>query len=148
MVLSNLVANGITLLFLLRGLPSLREFDTRVLRPMLAYAWPLLVAGLAGMFNETLDRVLLKYRLGGTPSSAMWQVGVYGAVYKLAVLMSLYTQAFRMGAEPFFFRKNADKSNKDPNDGLSYGKVFWYYSFVGWGLFWWLPWGWTQPNCS
>jgi len=134
-VLSNLVANGITLLFLLRGLPLLRDFDTRILRPMLAYAWPLLVAGLAGMFNETLDRVLLKYRLGGTLSSALWQVGVYGAVYKLAVLMSLYTQAFRMGAEPFFFRKNTVNPDNDPKDSLSYGKVFWYYSFIGWGLF-------------
>jgi len=134
-VLSNLVANGITLLVLMRGLPSLRDFDSRVLRPMLAYAWPLLVAGLAGMFNETLDRVLLKYRLGGTPSAAMWQVGVYGAVYKLAVLMSLYTQAFRMGAEPFFFRKTSVDSRNEIDDGPSMGKVFWYYSLIGWGLF-------------
>jgi len=132
-VLSNLVANGLTFLVLLRGLPSWSAFDWRVLRPMLAYAWPLLIAGLAGMFNETLDRVLLKYRLGGTVSQALWQVGVYGAVYKLAVLMSLFTQAFRMGAEPYFFgQKTAGNSDKPQP---AYGKVFWYYSLIGWGIF-------------
>lgn len=132
-ILSNLAANALTFLVLLRGLPSWVAFDWRVLRPMLAYAWPLLVAGLAGMFNETLDRVLLKYRLGGTTAQALWQVGVYGAVYKLAVLMSLFTQAFRMGAEPYFFgQKNPeDSSERKP----AYGKVFWYYSFMGWGIF-------------
>jgi O-antigen/teichoic acid export membrane protein len=68
---------------------------------MLGYALPLLVAGLAGMVNETLDRVLLKYLL--PEATAMAQLGIYGACYKISILMSIFIQAFRYAAEPFFF---------------------------------------------
>lgn len=103
--LSNLIANGVTLLLLVPGFPRFRgHFDPQLWREMFIYGLPLLPAGLAGMVNETFDRILLKYLLPGTVNENLYQVGVYGAVYKLAMLMSLFTQAFRTGAEPFFFQ--------------------------------------------
>ena len=63
----------------------------------------MLLAGLGGMVNETMDRVLLKYLLPG--QIAMQQLGIYGACYKISILMSLFIQAFRYAAEPFFFAR-------------------------------------------
>jgi O-antigen/teichoic acid export membrane protein len=87
------------------------SFDRRLLKTLLRYSYPLLVAGLAGTINEALDRVLLKHLL---PESAhpMEQLGIYGANYKLAVLMTLFVQMFKYAAEPFFFSKSEDKNSK------------------------------------
>lgn len=76
-------------------------FDTRLWGKMLLYALPLLVAGMAGWINEALDKLLLKYIL--PEGIAMQQVGIYGAVYKLSIMMTLFVQAFRFAAEPFYF---------------------------------------------
>ena len=69
---------------------------------MLIYALPLLVAGFAGMINETIDRIFLKYMAPGK-AEALVQVGIYGACYKVSILMTLFIQTFRYAAEPFFF---------------------------------------------
>ncbi len=104
---ANLVANAVVLLLLL---PEFRRvdlgFDPELWRRMIRYAMPLLVVGLAGMVNETLDRILLKYMLPeGTGETA---VGIYGACYKISILMAIFRQAFQYAAEPFFFsQRNA-----------------------------------------
>lgn len=103
--LSNLLANALTLVWLLPLVPAWKGFDTTLWKEMLMYGIPLLFAGLAGMVNETLDRALLKYLLPGTVEARFHALGIYGAVYKLAMLMSLFTQTFRMAAEPFFFQQ-------------------------------------------
>jgi len=147
-ILSNVFANSLTLLLLVRLWPKPRDFRWSTLQPMLTYAWPLLLAGLAGMLNETLDRIMLKFRWTGTHEQALWQVGIYGAVYKLSILMSLFTQAFRMGAEPYFLGSGRSIQEDDATDGQPrnprYGEVFWYYSLAGWGIFLtvmlWLDW--------
>lgn len=108
--LANLIANALTLLWLLPGTPAFKGFDTSLWRELFVYALPLLPAGLAGMVNETLDRILLKYLLPGNTQENLHQLGVYGAVYKIAMLMSLFTQTFRTAAEPFFFQQA--KSNQ------------------------------------
>lgn len=100
---ANLIASVVTWLLMLRDFRfSRREFDPTILKGMLMYALPLLVAGLAGMVNETLDRIMVKYLVTDT-GSAMKQLGIYGACYKLSILMTLFIQAFRYAAEPFFF---------------------------------------------
>ena len=78
---------------------------------MRAFAWPLAIAGLAGMVNETADRAVLKYLLPADTADA--ELGIYGACYKLAVLITLFIQAFRMGAEPFFFSHAKEKNSKE-----------------------------------
>lgn len=109
--ISHLVASVITIPLLFAEIVQVaRGFDTALWKRMLAYGLPLLVVGLGGMVNETLDRAIMKYML--PPGEAtMSQVGIYGGCYKLAILMSLFIQAFRFAAEPFFFShaKNSDQ---------------------------------------
>jgi len=101
--ISNLVASSLTLLLLLPALLKINYvFDLLLWKRMLRYALPLLVAGLAGMINETMDRVLLKYLLPNK-ISAMSQLGIYGACYKVSIVMTIFIQTFRYAAEPFFF---------------------------------------------
>lgn len=100
--IANAVASGVTLLLLAPEFrPVTAGFDAALLRRMLRYALPLLVVGLAGMVNETLDRILLKYLLPA--DTALTAVGIYGACYKISIIMSLFIQAFRYAAEPFFY---------------------------------------------
>ena len=75
---------------------------------MLAYGLPLLVGGLAGITNEMFSRVSMKYQLEG--EDALYQLGIFGACYKVSVLMTLFVQTFRFAAEPFFFSRAADKN--------------------------------------
>lgn len=114
--LANLAASALTLLLLGRELLDFRFRwpDLSFLRPLLAYALPLMLMGLAGMVNETLDRILLPRWLPENfyPGlSRLGAVGVYGACYKLSIFMSLIIQAFRYAAEPFFFSQSAEKNS-------------------------------------
>ena len=127
--ISNLIASITTLLMLLPEILRFRiRFEPVLLRQLLAYALPLLVVGLAGMVNEVADKILLKYLMvppEGTidrNAYAMGQVGVYGANFKLAVLMSLFIQMFRFAAEPFFF---AQAKNENPQK--IYAEVMKYF---------------------
>ncbi|MBK9175316.1 MAG: oligosaccharide flippase family protein [Flavobacteriales bacterium] len=108
--LINLVASGVKFLLLVPQWPRFAQFDRALLKPMRAFAWPLAIAGLAGMVNETADRAVLKYLLPADTADA--QIGIYGACYKLAVIITLFIQAFRMGAEPFFFSHAKEKNSK------------------------------------
>jgi len=109
--LSNAIAGAVTLLFLLPQLLQIRlPFDAILWKKMMRYAWPLIIVGFAGMINEMLSRVMLKYLLTGTEQENLAQLGVFGANYKLAMLITLFTQAYRYAAEPFFFR-NAGSEN-------------------------------------
>ena len=113
--LANLVASGLTLLLLGRELLDFRfRLDVSFLRPLLAYAYPLMLMGLAGMVNETLDRILLPKWLPANfypGQSSLTAVGIYGACYKLSIFMSLVIQAFRYAAEPFFFAQSTEKNS-------------------------------------
>jgi O-antigen/teichoic acid export membrane protein len=101
--LSNLIASAATTLcFLPMALRKTGHWNPALLKTMLGYAWPLLLAGLAGMINETLDRVLLKFLLPAG-SNAMAQLGIYGACYKIAIILTIFIQTYRYAAEPFFF---------------------------------------------
>lgn len=108
--IANLVASiGRFAMLLPNMLRAHFAFDRRLWRQMVFYAMPLLVAGLAGIINETLDRVLLKWmlleHLGETET--LKQLGIYGACYKLSIIITLCIQAYRYAAEPFFFDQSA-----------------------------------------
>jgi O-antigen/teichoic acid export membrane protein len=77
---------------------------------MLSYSWPLLVGGIAGSMNEVLDKILLRRLIGG--AEGLETVGLYGAGYKVGVLMSLFIQMYRFAAEPFFFEKAGHQDAK------------------------------------
>lgn len=109
--LINLISTGVKLVVLLPEWPPFKSFSKPLLRTLLAFGAPLMVAGLAGMVNETADRIILKYLLPEGIADA--QIGIYGACYKLAVLITLFIQAFRMGAEPFFFSHAKEKNSRE-----------------------------------
>jgi len=107
--ISNLIASILTLMFLIPTIKNIRmRFDKALWRQMLLYAWPLLILGLAGMVNETFDRILLKHLLP-SDSDPMSQLGIYGACYKISILMTLFIQTYRYAAEPFFFEQMKKK---------------------------------------
>lgn len=80
---------------------SIRGFDFHLWKRIMAYSWPVMVAGLAGIVNQTLDRQFLKYLL--PESTARYQIGVYGGVYKIATFITVFRQAYQLGIEPYFF---------------------------------------------
>ena len=102
--LSNLAASLIKLCLLLPQFQGVRlQLDPRILAPMLGYSLPMVVIGFAGMINEMLDRAILKLLLPYDLTTNLKMLGIYGACYKLSILMSLFVQAFRYAGEPFFF---------------------------------------------
>jgi len=107
--ISNLVASLVTLLMLLPEFLKLQlKFDKELFAKMFSYSWPILVANLSFIVNENLDKIVLSELLPKEVADA--QVGIYGAVCKIAIFMSIFITAFRLGAEPFFFSyaKNAN----------------------------------------
>jgi O-antigen/teichoic acid export membrane protein len=107
--LANLIANIFSLLLLTKEFMGFSfSFDKVLWLQMLKYALPLLIVGLAGMINETFDRIILKKLL--PTDIGMHELGVYGACYKISILMTIFIQAFKFAAEPFFFShaKNED----------------------------------------
>ncbi len=109
----NLFSSAVTLVLLIpESVFSLKDADKALLRRMLVYGLPILVMGLAGMVNETFDRIMLKYLLPLSPERTMHEVGVYGACYKLSIIMTLCIQAFKYAAEPFFFARHRQDDNR------------------------------------
>jgi O-antigen/teichoic acid export membrane protein len=113
--LVNMVANLLFIPMLWREFTDFRfKLQLKEMWPMLVYAFPILIMGLAGATNEMLSRIMLDHWLpenfypGVTKQQAL---GVFGATYKLAIMMSLMIQAFRYSAEPFFFSQSQDKNS-------------------------------------
>ncbi len=110
-VLANLVQSIFTLLLLFSEIKSIRfQFNAKLWKEMMVYALPLLIVGFGGIINETCDRLMLSHWLPGSEEFRKGQVGIYSACYKLSILITLFIQAFKMGAEPFFF-KQAESGN-------------------------------------
>ena len=105
-VFANLIQAIITLLFLYKEIMQIQfNFDKVLWKEMMVYAAPLILVGLGGMINETLDRIMLLWWLPGEEIFRKEQVGIYGTCYKLSILITLFIQAFKMSAEPFFFKQ-------------------------------------------
>jgi len=111
--LLNLLCTGTVTFFFVPDLVRLRwRFDGRLLRGMFSYSWPIVVLGLAGILNQTADKILLPLVY---PDQAEGQVllGKYGACVKIAMIMAMITQAFRYAYEPFVFAQNKEKEAKE-----------------------------------
>ena len=105
-VIANLIQATITMILLSAEIGKVKlQFDTKLWREMIIYALPLIVVGMGGMINEVFDRLMLRWWVPGSILHKEEQVGVYNACYKLSILITLFIQAFRMGAEPFFFKQ-------------------------------------------
>lgn len=109
--LASLYANIICLAFLYKEFLNIDYiFDKHLWIKMMTYAWPLIILGLAGMTNETFDRIILKYLL--PKDIGTYQLGVYSSCYKIAMFMTIFTTAFKYAVEPFFFNNAEDKNSK------------------------------------
>jgi O-antigen/teichoic acid export membrane protein len=119
--LSNLIASLITFVMLLPELVKLRpKFDRALFTEMLLYSWPVLIANFSFLINENLDKILLGKLLPLKTSAT--QVGIYVACAKISIFLSIFVNAFRLGAEPFFF---SHANNKNAN--LTYARIMNYF---------------------
>ncbi len=109
----NIFSSAFTLLLLYKEILQCQwKIDVDLLKSMVAYSAPLMIAGFAGMINETLDRIILTYLIHDS-KEALRQQGIYGANYKLSMLMSMFIQTFRFAAEPFFFAKQKESNVRE-----------------------------------
>src|SRR5688572_17222584 len=110
-IIANLIASAVTLLLLAKEFFQFKfRLNPDFWKEMMRYSWPLIIVGFGGMINETIDRIMLLKLLPVSTEQAYSQSGIYSANYKLAVLIVLFIQAFRMGAEPFFFKQAASEN--------------------------------------
>ncbi|MBU2926816.1 oligosaccharide flippase family protein [Winogradskyella psychrotolerans] len=123
--ISNVIASGLTLLLLLPFYTQITfKFNTVLWKKMMRYAMPVLVAGIAYSVNETFDRILLEKLLPADIADE--QVGMYSACYKLALFMTLFATAFRLGIEPYFF-----SHSKTDNPQKNYARILEYFVAFG-----------------
>ncbi len=129
--LSNLLATTIQTLCLMPfTMPKGGHFDGQILVKMLRYSLPLLVLGVAGIMNQTLDRIVFPYLYTGEDAQA--QLGIYGACFKVAMVMMMFTQAFRYAYEPFVFAKHKDRHSVEAYaDAMKYYIIFSYLILLG-----------------
>lgn len=113
-LVANLAASVITLIALLPTTNGIvPRIDFPLLRKIFVYSLPLLISGIAGTANEFVDRQMIKYLAPG--DDAMEQLGIYGAIVKIAVVMTLFTQMYRLAAEPFFLSSFKKEEFKEAN---------------------------------
>ena len=137
--LSNMLSSSVTVL-LLAPEAALAPWGLRLRlwREMLSYSWPLLLFGIAGIMNQTIGNILLPWILPDK-ATAMAQLGIYGANYKIAIVMVMFIQAFRFAYEPFIFAKgkgaangtNSNQSTAMFADTMKYFVIFSMVIFLG-----------------
>lgn len=109
--ISNLIASALNFVLLIPEMRIKLRFDNRLLKEMIWYSFPILIVGVAGMVNQNIDKILMP-ELIPPSQDPLSQLGIYGANYKLAVLMNMFIQAFRYAFEPFFFSQVKSEDNK------------------------------------
>jgi O-antigen/teichoic acid export membrane protein len=117
----NLFCTSVITFFFVKELKDIRYgFDRNLCKRLLSYSWPILILSVAGVLNQTADKILFPKVYPGEDANV--QLGIYGAVVKIAMIMALITQAFRYAYEPFVFGSSHDKDSKD-----TYAKGMKYY---------------------
>jgi O-antigen/teichoic acid export membrane protein len=133
--LANLISSLAVLLMLYPELTRVRySFNGKLLREMLLYSYPILILGIAGIMNQTLDKILYPMLIADH-AEAMTGLGIYGANYKIAIVMVMFTQAFRFAYEPFIFAQNKEVKGADKNasyvQAMNWFVVFGLFIFLG-----------------
>ena len=128
----NIFCSTLKMLLLWKELEGIRfGFDKAACKRMLGYAWPLLIMGLAGQFNQSASQILFPYFYDGSIEEAHAQLGIYGGCIKVAMIMVMITQAFRYAYELFVFGKSKDKDSKDTYaQAMKYFIIFTLLAFL------------------
>lgn len=122
--ISNLIASFVTLLLLSPQIFVHKwKFDFTLWKSLIKYCWPLLVVGLAGALNQHFDKLIIKYLVPDDLGDR--ETGIYGAIYKLSIFITLFIQAFQYAAEPFFFSQSKEKDSKE-----TYATVMKYFTIL------------------
>jgi O-antigen/teichoic acid export membrane protein len=109
-ILANVIASAATMLLLWKEFAAFKfEFDKTLWKEVIKYSYPLLIVGTGGMINEMLSRAVYQKILNDDPAQEQFELGVFGANYKLAILITIFIQIFRMAAEPFFFSQSKNE---------------------------------------
>lgn len=131
-VIINLICSTASLFAFIPELKNLKYgFNTKLFREMLAYTFPLLILGLAGILNQVADKMLYPHLVPGDIGKA--QLGEYGAAVKIAMIMSMLIQAFRYAYEPMVFsssKENTDEKNRMYADTMKYFLIFAILAFL------------------
>lgn len=129
---SNLMASASQFLFLSPELRIRYRFDKKLLRKLLRYSYPIMILGIAGVLNQTMDKIIFPI-LYPDKSEALTQLGIYGQSFKIAIIMVMFTQAFRYAFEPFIFAKNRTARGED--ELKSYADASKYFLILGFLIF-------------
>ena len=132
--LANLIASAVNMLLMIPDMRGFRwKFNTKLWKEMMCYSAPLLVLGVAGIMNQTIDKILYPH-LVTDPAEAMYGLGIYGANYKIGILLLVFLQAFRFAYEPFIFSRSKDKKEnrlQAYRDAMTYFVAFALLIFLG-----------------
>ena len=134
---ANLAASAVTLLLILPMCGGVApRIDRRLARSLLVYSLPLLLSGIAGTANEFIDRQMVLWLTPGGSEYALEQLGVYGAVIKLGVVMTLFTSMYRLAAEPFFLAEfKGDDFRRTNAEAMKYFIIVSIFIFLFIALF-------------
>lgn len=132
---ANILSTVVVLLSLLPFVLGRRwRFDAPLLRKMLGYSWPLLILGVAGILSQNMGQLLIPYIFSGNEAEARAMVGIYGANIKIAIVMVMFTQAFRYAYEPFIFaraRGEGEDKRSAYSDAMKFFVIFGLFIFLG-----------------
>ena len=122
-LLGNVCGSIFTFLLLWKEFKGLElNFDSALWKRVMDYSYPLVIVGLGGMVNDMLSRLVYRHVVDVSPAEADKELGIFGNLYRLAVLVTVMIQAFRMAAEPFFFNRS-----KEENAQRTYARVMKFF---------------------
>lgn len=132
---ANILSSAVVLLCLIPELTGRRyTFSGSLLRHMLSYSWPLLILGVAGILSQNMGQMIIPYLFKGQEEAARSMVGIYGANIKIAIVMVMFTQAFRYAYEPFIFaqaRNSGENKQQAYCDAMKFFVIFGLFIFLG-----------------
>lgn len=109
-LIGNICGSILTFIILRKEFAQIRfSFDTALWKKIMSYSWPLIIVGMGGMVNDMLSRLIYQHVVDLPEQEAKHELGIFGNIYRLAVLITIMIQAFRMAAEPFFFNRSKDE---------------------------------------
>ncbi len=131
-ILANLITSTLSLILLVPEFTKIKwQFDNALFKKMFYYAFPILIVGIAGVINQSGDKILYTFLLGNT-DHVQTELGIYGANYKVAIIMVMFIQAFRFAFEPFIFnQKGGKKDNETYAEIMRYFVIFCMLIFMG-----------------
>ncbi len=126
---SNFLSSFIILLIFIPGILKDKFYiSKKILLTIFKYSLPIVLVGIFGILNLNIDKILLPYLINS--DDPFRELAIYGANFKIGVLMALFTQSFRLAFEPFFFKEGKDKDSK-----TVYSEVLKYFTFLGMLIF-------------